>query len=175
MRVRSLSQEDPLEEEMTTHSNILAWEIPWTEEHNGLQSMGLQRVRHDWVTEHAHTSWHIYCMCVVWSCYAPSLENKCPVSQMFTLFTSVSLAPHLTHDRYTWWMNSFWGEATEAQRDLSNFPRDAAGNWQSLDSNPRKLCCLSGELLIITAASYLLLPCPVSIQDGLPQLGSDQA
>ena len=47
MRVQSLSREDPLEKEMATHSNILAWEIPWTEESGGLQSMGLQRVRHD--------------------------------------------------------------------------------------------------------------------------------
>ena len=39
--------EDPLEEEMTTHSSILVWEIPWTEEAGGLQSMGLQRVRQD--------------------------------------------------------------------------------------------------------------------------------
>ena len=38
---------DPLEEEMATHSSILAWEIPWTEEPGRLQSMGLQRVRHD--------------------------------------------------------------------------------------------------------------------------------
>ena len=45
--VRSLAQEDPLEEGMTTHSSILAWGIPWTEEPGGLQSMGLQRVRHD--------------------------------------------------------------------------------------------------------------------------------
>ena len=45
--VRSLGREDPLEKEMATHSNILAWEIPWTEEPGGLQSMGLQRVRHD--------------------------------------------------------------------------------------------------------------------------------
>ena len=48
MWVQSLSQEDPLEEEMATHSNILAWKIPWTEEPGGLQSLGLQRVRHDW-------------------------------------------------------------------------------------------------------------------------------
>ena len=41
MRVRSLGQKDPLEKEMATHSSILAWEIPWTEEHRGLQSMGL--------------------------------------------------------------------------------------------------------------------------------------
>ena len=50
--VRSLGGEDPLEEEMATHSSILIWEIPWTEEPGGLQSMRLQRVRHDQVTEH---------------------------------------------------------------------------------------------------------------------------
>ena len=47
MRVRSLGQEDPLEEGMAIHSNVLAWEIPWTEKPGGLKSMGLQRVRHD--------------------------------------------------------------------------------------------------------------------------------
>ena len=46
-RVQSLGQEDPLEEEMATHSSILAWRIPWTEEPGGLQSMGFQRVEHD--------------------------------------------------------------------------------------------------------------------------------
>ena len=43
-RVRSLGQEDPLEKEMATHSSVLAWRIPWTEEPGGLQSMGSQRV-----------------------------------------------------------------------------------------------------------------------------------
>ena len=47
--VSSLGWEDPLEEEMETHSSILVWKIPWTEEPGGLQFMGLQRVRHDWV------------------------------------------------------------------------------------------------------------------------------
>ena len=46
-RVRSLGREDPLEKEMTTHSNILAWKIPWVEEFGRLQSMGSQRVGHD--------------------------------------------------------------------------------------------------------------------------------
>ena len=46
-RVRSLGWEKPLEKEMATCSSILAWEIPWTEEPGGLQSMGSQRVRHD--------------------------------------------------------------------------------------------------------------------------------
>ena len=46
-RVQSLGWENSLEKEMATHSSILAWEIPWTEEPGGLQSMGSQRVGHD--------------------------------------------------------------------------------------------------------------------------------
>ena len=46
----SLGQEDPLEKGLATHSSILAWRIPWTEEPGRLQSMGLQRVGRDWVT-----------------------------------------------------------------------------------------------------------------------------
>ena len=46
-QVQSLHWEVPLEEEMATHSSILGWEIPWTEEPGGVQSMGLQRVRRD--------------------------------------------------------------------------------------------------------------------------------
>ena len=45
--VQSLGWKDPLEKEMATHSSTLAWKIPWTEEPGRLQSMGLQRVRHD--------------------------------------------------------------------------------------------------------------------------------
>ena len=51
MRVQSLVWEDPLEEEVATHSSIPAWKIPWTEELGGLQSMGLQIVRHNLATE----------------------------------------------------------------------------------------------------------------------------
>ena len=46
MGVQALGLEDPLEEEMATHSGILAWRIPWTEEPGGIQSMGLHSVRH---------------------------------------------------------------------------------------------------------------------------------
>ena len=53
MWVCSLGWEDPLEEGMATHSSILSWEVPWTEEHSGIQSMGSQRVGHDWT--HTHT------------------------------------------------------------------------------------------------------------------------
>ena len=48
--VRSLGQEDPLEKEMATHSSILAWRIPWTEEPDRLQSIGSQRVGHNCAT-----------------------------------------------------------------------------------------------------------------------------
>ena len=51
--VRSLGGEDPLEEEMATHSSFLAWEIPRVEDPGGLQSMGLQRVGHDWAHMYA--------------------------------------------------------------------------------------------------------------------------
>ena len=51
-QARFLGQEDPPERERATRSSILAWEIPWTEELGGLQSVGLQRVRYDCATEH---------------------------------------------------------------------------------------------------------------------------
>ena len=57
MQVRSLGHDNPLEESMATHSSILAWEIPWTEEPGGLESMGSQRVGQDWsvwICTHAH-------------------------------------------------------------------------------------------------------------------------
>ena len=59
-RVWSLGWEDPLEKEMASHSSVLAWEIPWTEESGGLQSVGSQRVEHDWAHERTHTHTHIF-------------------------------------------------------------------------------------------------------------------
>ena len=53
MWVRSLDWEDPLEAGMATHSSTLAWRIPWTEEHGGLQSVDLQRLGHDFTCTHA--------------------------------------------------------------------------------------------------------------------------
>ena len=50
-RFQSLGGKDPLEEEMATHSSILAWKMPWTENPGGIQSLGPQRVGHGYVTE----------------------------------------------------------------------------------------------------------------------------
>ena len=59
--VGSLGQEDLLEKEMATHSSYLAWKIPWMEEPGGLQSMGLQRVGHDWATSLLLSLYWTYC------------------------------------------------------------------------------------------------------------------
>ena len=55
MLVKSLGHKDSLEEEMAIHSSTLAWEIPWTEEPGGLQSLGSQIVGHALETNHTHT------------------------------------------------------------------------------------------------------------------------
>ena len=59
--IQSLGREDPLEKRMATHSSILAWRIPWTEEPGGLQSTGSQRVRHDLATNHTKYSIKFFC------------------------------------------------------------------------------------------------------------------
>ena len=56
MHIRSLGQEDPLEKEMAPHSSILAWEMPWTEEPGGLESMGLQELDKTEELNHHHTT-----------------------------------------------------------------------------------------------------------------------
>ena len=56
-QVQSLGWEDPLEKEMTTHSSILAWRIPWREEPGRLQSTGSQRAGHNWVTSLSPSRW----------------------------------------------------------------------------------------------------------------------
>ena len=57
-QVWSLGQEDPLKKGMATHPSILAWRIPWTEEPGGLQSVGVQRVRHNWATNTFIFHWY---------------------------------------------------------------------------------------------------------------------
>ena len=75
MWVRPLGWEDPLEEEMATHSRMLTWEIPRTEEPGRLQSIGLQRVGHNWACVHTHTQslayYHLWWL-------ASSTDTSCP-------------------------------------------------------------------------------------------------
>ena len=81
--VRSLVQEDPLEEEMATHSSILAWKIPWTEETGGLQSVGSQ----SWRTERL-------------SVHAPSPARRIQEMQVRSLVQEDPLEEGMTTDSY---------------------------------------------------------------------------
>ena len=96
-RVWSLSWEDPLEEEMATHSSILAWKIPWTEEPGGLQSKVSQRVKHDWVTKHTHTQIYVI-VCLYIHKYIfvswinqgrEMIEFMCVVSKLWQMLLSI--------------------------------------------------------------------------------------
>ena len=80
---QSLSHEDPLEKEMATHSNILAWRILWSEEPGGLQSLGSQRVRHNWATNTFTLLKKMYRWKIITWKYAPHhmLSGKCKLKQ----------------------------------------------------------------------------------------------
>ena len=89
--VWSLGWEDLLEKEMTTHYSILAWKIPWTKEPGRLQSMGSQRVRHDWATSLHFTSLQeVYCRQLPSCCILTWWGN-------LSLFLSSLLGGHLSH------------------------------------------------------------------------------
>ena len=105
-QVWSLGWEDPLEEGMATHSSILAWRIPWAEEPGELQSIGLQRVRHNWVT--FTFTFHFFtlgadslylllaeattsCLDILPSLSPPKVEHYIPVSTLFQGFTRLQV------------------------------------------------------------------------------------
>ena len=86
MWVQSLGWEDPLEKEMATHSSILAWAIPGTEELGGLQSMGSQRAGHDLATTQQHSCFTLLCEFLLYNevisyvyTYMPSLWDLSPL------------------------------------------------------------------------------------------------
>ena len=74
-QVWSLSREDPLEKEMATHSSILAWRIPWTEEPDGLQPMGSQRVGHNWATSLSLSLGYVGLICSTWDLSLQSMDS----------------------------------------------------------------------------------------------------
>ena len=83
--VWSLGRKDPLEKEMATHSSILAWKIPWMEEPGRLQSMGLQRVRHDWAT-----SLSLFLSMSSESMISPNqLIHCCPLLILLSVFSNI--------------------------------------------------------------------------------------
>ena len=109
IQVWSLGWEDPLEKEMmATHSSILAWRIPWTEEPGWLQSMGLQRVRHDWsdlaaaaaATFHCIHTPHLYPFICWWTFrLLPCLDywQQCCCEHWSASNLDGLLSPHHSH------------------------------------------------------------------------------
>ena len=94
----SLGQDDPLEKGLATHSSILAWRIPWTEETGGLQSMGSQRVGHNLVTEQQQSAFKFFCYCILHLCFF----------FMFPLFKKL-IASHSVHPFFSqvlWFLQS---------------------------------------------------------------------
>ena len=98
--VRSLGQEDPLEKKMATHSSILAWKIPWTEEPGRLESMGSQRVGHDWATSLHFTSlfpmlkWMLAEMTVRLKAWCPFLPQLGPENTIMSFEKAVEYGAH---------------------------------------------------------------------------------
>ena len=82
--VQSLGREDPLKKEMATHSSILACRIPWTEEPGGLQSIGSQRVGHNWGTS-THTCMYVSILNIVPSGSSFQFEVICLLKKILTL------------------------------------------------------------------------------------------
>ena len=89
--VQSLGWEDPLEKEMVTHSSILAWKISWTEEPGGLQSMGSQRVGHDWATNTYLLTYNLRISLREWLFIICS--SWCPIPLNFSKVLSFLLLP----------------------------------------------------------------------------------
>ena len=91
-----LGQEDPLEKGMATYSSILAWRIPWAEEPGQLQSMGLQRVGHNWVTNthilHPHNV----------TCFFPNVQNKKYLSSVVLSRVAFLLQYWFSKVYYSW-------------------------------------------------------------------------
>ena len=161
--VWSLGWEDLLEEELATHFRILAWKIPWTEEPGGLQTTGLQRVRHNWVTEKAHInhkqgelessmyeSW-VQLLSCVWLFATPltaARQASLSITSSWSLLKLMSIDCHPTIS----------SSVIPFSFRLQSFP--ASGSF------PRSQFFASGGQIIGVSASASVFP--VSIQDWFP-------
>ena len=106
------------EGEMATHSSILAWKIPWTEEPGGLQSMRSQTAGHNWVTEHTHTPGDLHA-CGLWTTlFKTILTSKPPIPCNHLDFCSISSQPtsYVFADLYS---NSYRDSVQQSKADFS--------------------------------------------------------
>ena len=120
-RVRSLGQEDGLEKEMATHSSILAWKISWTEEPGGLQSMGSQRVGHDWVINTPKVIHTCKCAYTCTSVFYPKLKANHRSGSEMIWSSPCRMSWKSLHNKD--WPHSFEG--------LHSIPHSAASSFSS--------------------------------------------
>ena len=155
-QVWSLGQEDPLEEEMVTHSSILAWRIPWTEKPGGLQSRGSQRVRHDWETNTFTNFFFLNSNCVGVSNYFWGNDHQAKKK------LSIKLKEQLTYNMYV--MNSqqrILKELSICRKPLFCTKNPYTGRF--MDKNSQRICPLITILFpwalqqCTQAKSYVLL------------------
>ena len=114
-RVWSLGWEDPLEKEMGTHSNILAWKTPWTDEPGRLQSMGSQRVGYDWATSLSLSYYLKYSPLEVYSAYPLTVtstkthwQTNSASIHFSSLMWRLPLSP--SHLKGVFWVEMPWSE-----------------------------------------------------------------
>ena len=138
MQVWSLGQEDPLEEQMATHSSILARETPWTEKPGRLQSMGLQRVGHNWATEFK-VKFSTLILCLILHVEKTPLsqdrERSCPLLSRLLFFKS-NISSHFNNSR--WALSKFifvllWTQLSSVSDLFLEGPWEKAILWKSLD------------------------------------------
>ena len=97
-----LGWEDPLEKEMATHSSILSWKISWRETSGRLQSMGSQRVRHDWVHAHIHIHTHTHTLTDQCWFFFSCRKNKYFHSFLFLRFLSPAVRLAFSFQGHKW-------------------------------------------------------------------------
>ena len=143
MQFWSLGQEDLQEKEMATHSSILAWKISWRDEPGGLQPMGSQRARHDWVAKHAR----LHCTCP-WAGGRDTGFQGAPVIQGSLSFSGAS------PDALQWcrWRQ---GQGRKAGRNPP--PWGSRQMWpitKKINKSPKWICWWT-DISYITDKSYL--------------------
>ena len=154
--VRFLGQEDLLEKGMATHSSILAWKIPWAEKPGGLQSMGSQRVRHDWATNAFIYMCVCVCVCVcVYFIYVYKISrSRCFKVKYNIKYASLPLKI-LATNKFIWEAKTLYCACRDVCTYL-NFCLDLYFVKSSF-ATLRNFSCLKASCLILRDSKILLL------------------
>ena len=181
-RVQSLGQEDPLEKEMVTHSNILAWRIPWTEKPGRLQSTGSQRVGHDWATSLSAAgtrwgkspgllkvteSWATWLSASVastgqwdWSQEGGSCFSGLPASQVrvYRFLLTQGAQPQSYSDEYhsdEWWYSFWCSDEYHEDRKMKNRTTETSMFYKNFTETNTQLASLNA-LSTLTVTKFML-------------------